>query len=338
MTSPSTRQSDPGPFARVLLAANIFSAAYMDYFAYRNLGYNTPGFWTDRLEGTAPAPDQYRIGIVWLAHLLTAHLHLKLAMAVTSIDTVSGLLAVFLLFRVLERSATYIEAPTPARWFGASTFVLLTLWSLAWLLYLQKPETLPAAMLVAVLLWLWQPSPHASRWLWKALLAVALTLLLATFRADVACMLNLGILVFLLMHRRAPATFPRPAAIAISLICVLIAGGVQLYLARVLYPHATYGAVKLWQLRPNLVHATRWPPFFLFLLPVFWTTMEFIRTKYDRDAASSAFLTGAILFSVLWITIGKIDEVRIFIPFALALVPLTTQLAVLRVTSVSPPT
>jgi len=37
------------------------------------------------------------------------------------------------------------------------------------------------------------------------------------------------------------------------------------------------------------------------------------------------------VYAVLWCTIGKIDEVRIFLPFALALAPLTAEMATLRV-------
>jgi hypothetical protein len=56
-----------------------------------------------------------------------------------------------------------------------------------------------------------------------------------------------------------------------------------------------------------------------------------LRRRFERDPAGVAFLFGAVLYFALWISIGKIDEVRIFIPFALALTPLTVQMAMLRV-------
>jgi hypothetical protein len=48
--------------------------------------------------------------------------------------------------------------------------------------------------------------------------------------------------------------------------------------------------------------------------------------------------TGAALFGLLWIAIGKIDEVRIFLPFAFALAPLTAEMAILRAEQPLPPT
>jgi len=36
---------------------------------------------------------------------------------------------------------------------------------------------------------------------------------------------------------------------------------------------------------------------------------------------------GALIFLGMWVTVGRIEEVRIFLPFALALVPLTIEIA-----------
>ena len=319
-----------------MLIAAMLACAYLDFFAYRAQGYTDPAFLNDRLLGRAVAPEQYRVGIVWLAHFLAVHLHIALTMAVASVDLVSGLVAVLVLFSVLECSEIYRTASVSEQWFGAAAFVLLVVWFLGWLLWLQKPETLPAAMLVALLLWLWQAPVQQGQWLWKAILSVVLTLLLATFRADMACLLNFGILLFILARPGLAVTFPRPAAIVITLMSAVAAAAAQLYLMQIVYPHANYGRVKLWQLWPNMKHASRWPPFVLFLLPLFWMGVQAARRRFDRDPAGLAFLTGAVCFSALWVTIGKIDEVRIFMAFALALAPLTAQMAMLRVSTASP--
>ena len=50
-------------------------------------------------------------------------------------------------------------------------------------------------------------------------------------------------------------------------------------------------------------------------------------------AAGAAMLAGAAIYAVLWVTIGKIDEVRIFLPLALGLAPLTAEMAMLHVSS-----
>ncbi len=40
--------------------------------------------------------------------------------------------------------------------------------------------------------------------------------------------------------------------------------------------------------------------------------------------------TAAIIFLGMWVVVGRLGEVRIFMPFALALAPLTVELAVQR--------
>jgi hypothetical protein len=336
----AVRREVPGPerTTRVLLLATILGASYLDFFGYRAEGFPAEQAWIDRIQGLAPAPEQYRIATVWLAHALVVHLHIQLRMAFASIDLVCCLVAVLVLFGVLERSIAYRDASPLGRWLGAAVFVLLIDWFLAWLLWLQKPETLPSAMFVALMLWLWQPAREAARPTARAVALIALSLLLATVRADVACLLNAGILLFVLTQPALPLSLPRPIAASVSLAGALAAGIVQLYLMLVAYPHANYGRVKVAQLIPNLVHATRWPPFVLFLLPLAWMAVQLARRRYTRDTAGLAFLTGAALFGLLWISIGEIDEVRIFLPFAFALAPITAEMAILRAEQPVPPT
>ena len=164
----------------------------------------------------------------------------------------------------------------------------------------------------------------------KAVVIFLLSLALATFRADAACLLNAGIVLFALM-RRGELALGRSAAVITAGLSALAAGGLQLWLMLVVFPQANYGHVKMWQLWPNLKHGTRWPPFAIFLLPLLWMVVQGLRRRFVRDPASVAFLWGAALYFALWITIGKTDEVRIFLPFAFALTPLTVQMAMLRV-------
>jgi hypothetical protein len=276
---------------------------------------------------------------------MVVRLHIAPTMALASIDGVCGLVAVLVLFGVLVRTEVYREASVAVRWFGAAAFVLLMQWFLAWLLWLQKPETLPAAMCLALMLRLWEAradvEPTSQRrdvghpvfhWIWKVVALVGLTALLSTFRADAACLLSFGVLLFVVLQRE-PLSLPRPAAMGTALLCALLAAAAQLWLMRVAFPQANYGRVKMWQLWPNVKHGTRWPPFLVFLLPLFWMAGQVVRRRFVRDANGVAFLFGAAFFMVLWVTIGKIDEVRIFLPFAFVLAPLTVEMAMLRVGS-----
>jgi hypothetical protein len=54
------------------------------------------------------------------------------------------------------------------------------------------------------------------------------------------------------------------------------------------------------------------------------------RRRYQAEASGIAMLMGAGVFFAMWITAGRIKEVRIFLPFALALAPVTVELAMQR--------
>jgi hypothetical protein len=326
---PVESANGPRRTARAMLVAAMLATDYLDYFAYKAGGFGAADALDDRLLGHAPAPEQYRIGLYFAAHWLAVHLGVTPAMALALLDGTAGLVAVLLLFGVLERTQTYARASHALQWFGAAAFVLLIVWSTGWIFWLQKPETLPATALVAGMVWLWEPRQRRL-WLVAAGLLV-LTLVLATFRADLACLLNAGILLYALSRQEPGLALPRVAAVATAALGGLTAGGIQLGLMRAVYPQAGYGRVKLWQLRPNLVHATRWPPFVLFLLPLGWLLVRGIRRGFPSEPVGRALLCGALLYGALWITIGKIDEVRIFLPFAFALAPMTVAAAMQRV-------
>jgi hypothetical protein len=332
----------PGRSARVMLVAAVLATDYLDFFKYKAEGFAAPGSLDDRLLGHAVAPEQYRMGIYLVAHWMVTHLHIAPTMAFASLDGVAGLIAVLLVFGVFERTAIYARACRTLQWFGAAAFVLVVVWWLGWLLWLQKPETLPAAAFVAAMLWLWERptrdgetvtdgAPSRLRGWLTAVGLVSLTAVLATFRADTACLLNVGVLAYVLATRSPGLALGRAAATVTAALGALAAGGIELWLMRVVYPQANYGRVKMWQLRPNFIHGTRWPPFVLFLLPLLWMLARGVRRGFARDAAGRAFLAGAVVYAALWVTIGKVDEVRIFLPFALALAPLTVEMAMQRV-------
>jgi hypothetical protein len=321
----------------VLLVGGVLSACYADFWAYRAAGLGQPGVWDDLLQGRGAAPEQYRIGVVWAAKSLAGLWGWKLPAVLAGIDALCGVVAVLMLVRVFERTTVFRRAEPLMQWFGTAAFVVVTAWPLAWLLWLQKPETLPTAMFVAAMVGLWQGDPRSENpdlghpgW-WTAIGLVGLSVGLATFRADVAVAVNLGVLVWTAMRRRPGLALGRAAAMATSAAGVLLAGGMQLWLMRVAYPQASYGRVKLWQLVPNLHHATRWPAPVLFCLPLAWMAWQVGRRRgLGEDGVGMAMLVAGAIYALLWVTVGKVDEVRIFLPMALALAPLTAEMAMLR--------
>jgi hypothetical protein len=131
-------------------------------------------------------------------------------------------------------------------------------------------------------------------------------------------------------RQRGGLSLPRGVAIVTGVAGGLLAVGVQVWLVKVAFPQAHYGLIKFWQFWPNLHHASRWPPFFTFCLPVGWAAWWVWKRRFSGDIAGLGIVFGAGMFFVLWSLIGKWDEVRVFLPFALALAPMTAEMVILR--------
>jgi hypothetical protein len=84
------------------------------------------------------------------------------------------------------------------------------------------------------------------------------------------------------------------------------------------------------QLFTNLKTPREQIPFLLFLLPCGWTLVTQVRRRYRVDSGLIAMLVGAVIFLGMWVSVGRIEEVRIFLPFAMALIPLTIEVAMQR--------
>jgi hypothetical protein len=136
----------------VLLSLIVLSAGFPDYWSYSQTFYREPGIWMDVVSGTAHAPGQYRVGVIDTAYFLARHTHLGLRHTLAFVDVIAGLIAVFTLFLVLRRSPVYRRASQAAEWFGAASFVVPVQFYLAWLLWYQKPETLPTAAMLSLAL------------------------------------------------------------------------------------------------------------------------------------------------------------------------------------------
>jgi hypothetical protein len=251
----------------------------------------------------------------------------------TAIDVVCGFIAVFALFLVLRRSAVYSEASLERQWFGAAAFLVLVQFYLAWLLWYQRPETLPTAALLAmtlVLLTVKLPFPGALASIVAVVGFLVLAVVQGFVRADVAFALHVGILLVCLTPAGRGFALSRGMQAATSVIAVVVTLGIQYELMKRLYPQANYGNTPMLQLFLNLKAPVGYLPFFVFLVPVAWTGLMLVRRGYYTDSAGLGMFTAALTFLGMWVTVGRIREVRIFMPFALALAPLTVELAMQR--------
>jgi hypothetical protein len=323
----------PKKVVNVLLAAIVLSTGFLDYWAYSEAFYRQPKIWMDVVWGTGNAPNQYRIGVIDTAFFLARHLHVGMRHTLALLDLISGTIAVFALFLVLERSAVYRRASVATQWFGAGSFIALVQFHMAWLLWYQRPETLPATALVALTLLLIadrSPGPGDAERAWTIVGLLVLALAQGFVRADVGFALHLGILAVSLTSIGEGFALGRRVQALTSVGAMLLVLGIQYYLMKKVYPQANYGDTQVVQLLFNLKSPSGYAPFLIFLLPTGWTAVMLWRRRYLAGSAEIATFAGAAIFFVMWVMVGRIKEVRIFLPFALGLAPLTVEFAMQR--------
>jgi hypothetical protein len=206
----------------------------------------------------------------------------------------------------------------------------------AWVDSFFRPETLPTVGFVALMVWLWsswKTGQSRSKEFGIALALIAASFLEAWIRADVAAALNAGMLLACVGWRGKRVATGRAWKIVVGALCVGTAAAVQLYLMKVRYPHATYGPIPVLMIRHSWRRPLNLPPFICFMVPVVWTFVQFWRQRlaWSGDEVDSGLVIAGVMYLLLWGVMGKLNEVRIFVPFALALAPLTVDLALRRI-------
>jgi hypothetical protein len=328
------KQISPRRFTWVLSVAFLVGLCSRGYGNYNQTLKSAPEVWTKVLAGTADAPEQYRVGVIFAADWMTRVLPLRLSQAFGILDLLGSVIAVLLLYELLRRSRAFQAASLPLQWFGSAAFLMLTFYLLDWSDWYQRVTTLPTACLVALMLWLWTPSPAHSKRLPHWLVAVgffAIAVAQAFVRADIALVICLGVWIVSLARSSPHLSLPRGLAIFVSFVTAVAVAAVQIYLMRVRYAHATYGDTRVFMLAADFWRIPEWISFFIFVTPFLWTLAQAFRLRSTLGGANAAFLLAATGYVFLWITLGRLDEVRIFLPLAWALTPLTVELAMRNV-------
>lgn len=282
----------------------------------------------DVVRGTADAPQQYRIGVPKAADFIARHTHLALRHGFTLIDFVSASLAVVLLYLLFERSNTYCRASNAVRWAGAAGFLFLSHFYLSWLTWYQRPETLASTLVLAGTLALASPRFAAATGLARSTRALAMLLLAAIqgfIRADIAFAMHVGLVFACIPGREQGLALGRRLQAVTSVLALLLAGGIQLYLMHVVYPQATYGESAVLEIRQNLTNPVGIVAFVLFIFPCAWLATRVARSRKLPDTADFGLLLGSAVYFLMWFAVGRIEEVRIFLPYAIALIPLTVE-------------
>ena len=263
----------PKRIASVLLSMVILTSGHQDYWSYSQDFYKVPNIWMDVIWGTANAPSQYRIGVVGTAYFLARQFHLGMRHTLALLDIIAAFIAVFTLFLLLRRSKVYRNTSLAAQWFGAASFVILVQFYFAWLLWFQKPETLPTAAILALallLLTIKLPLPETAGRIGAVIGLLLLAMAQGLVRADVGFALHAGILLVCLTPAGKGFALPRRVQAATSFVALVLVLGIQYYLMMRKYPHATYGDTPVLQLFYNLESLQGYIPFVLFMAPLVW--------------------------------------------------------------------
>ena len=304
----------------LLVSGISLSYAFLDWNIYREKFFAHPDGWMLYFSGQIDAPWQYRIGVWEVVKWLHRWFHFKAYDALTLIDVLCLALSLWLVLRVLRNFEAYKIASPLTQWLTTAGVLFLAEYYLVWGHWFQTEDTLPSILFVTLSLALACGEIVRSRVL-ACLLLVCLGGIQGFIRADVAVVLHTGFFLAVLFNGKA-VPLGRGWQTATSLLAALAAGCVQLYLMLVRFPNARYGPEGVFQLMNNL-KPEMWATMLLATLP-FWLLLGLIASKrYRPDAVMAMILTSSLLYFPLWATVGLLDEVRIFLPFAFALMPAT---------------
>ncbi len=304
-----------------LLWAISLSYGFSDWAIYRKKFLLNPEGWKLHLLGGIEAPFQYRIGSWIVVDWMNRLFHAKPYDTLTLIDVSCLLIALWAVFHVLEGSARLINSYTSARWIAIAVVLFLTEYYVDWGHWFQVEETMPSILFVVLSITLVSGKAVRSRQLACCLLVV-LACLQGFFRADIAVVLHAGFFLAILIDKKLVVPLGRTWQAGSSLLAALLAGCVQLYLMLVRFPNARYGTSGLIRFTDNL-HPGMFLTMLLGLFP-YWVLLGLcVSKRYRPESVTIMLLTGSLLYLPLWATVGLIDEVRIFLPFAFALMPAT---------------
>jgi hypothetical protein len=302
--------------------------SFLDYWEYSRSSHAAGvSEWDLLLAGRGLAPAQYRIGVLKTAALLARLGHAQLRHAFAAIDFLCLGVSLALLLWLLTRMQSFRQSSRVAQWLQASMALGCFLLSLLWSFWYQKPETFTTLLLLVL-------SAAAAQWRQRraaaAVLLIVLAALGATVRADAMVAFHLGFLAVCLLPQVRIPPLGRAVQVAASVIALAAAVAVQWVIMHRLYPHAVR-QVAAFQLLRNL---TSWANYLVLACSLFpWAMTLWLAAKRWRalDGWSAALLLGSLAHFALFFTLGLSGEVRIFLPYAMTLVPLTVTLAAQRI-------
>jgi hypothetical protein len=303
----------------------LVSAAYLflSYWDYSKEYYASPTEWAALLHGVGPAPAQYRLGVLFPAGRLAAlsHGHLAVRHTVTFLDAIFLFVGVSVIVFLMRRTLFYRASPFVTRCLLELSTVSLFLYYLSWTFWYHKPETIANFALLSLAALLVSGRLRVP----PALLAVGLLVLslyLATIRADSALALNFGLFVIALLPEGKVLPLGRMLQLATAVVGAAGVLGVEFYIKHVLYPHNSFSD-GLFMLPYNLRSPIDMFCMFCGLAPYMLIVWQARKHWSSLEAWERAMLVASVVEFVLYLIVAKVNEVRLFMPYPMMLLPLS---------------
>jgi hypothetical protein len=263
------------------------------------------------------APESYRVAIPALGRFLVRILHSHHPSIVAGVlDFLFGTLACYLLYQVVVSGFGLQEARLKERSLAVAMFLAFVQFTIPWVVPWQRPETLPTALYIAIALLCLIRSGRSAAW---SAMLLAATAVQGFVRADVPFALGIALVLASLMGDTLQQFGLRRATLAKGIAVAAISGGVQCYLQFVRFPHLSYWpGTSVVQFRNNLgLHNLS--NLLLALFPYLFVGGALAIKRVHLDAVDALILVASVLYLGIWFTVGLVDEVRIFVPFMMAL-------------------
>jgi hypothetical protein len=255
------------------------------------------------------------------------HTHLRHMFAVIDFACL-GISLTLLLWLLFRRSGTPRDASDggsgvgrTGQWLQASLALGCFLLYLLWSFWFQKPET-HATLLLLVLS---AVAAQSKRRVPAGMALIVLAAVGATVRADALIAFHAGFLAACLVPQSRSLPLGRAAQAVASVLSIAAAVGIQFFIMHHVYPHAPR-QISAFQLFGNL---KTWMNYIIAAMALFpwWITLRLaIRRWAALDGWAVGLLVGSVVHFALFYIFGIAWEVRIFLPFAMTLVPLTVTL------------
>jgi hypothetical protein len=251
-----------------------------------------------------------------LTRWLNILFHFKDAtLAVAMVDFVSIFSALSIFCYLAVEAPTSFPGNRSAKLLKLAMFLAFIQLPIGYIYFHQRPETLPATFFIAFALFCLTRANRSPLWM---LLLFAETAAQAFMRADVPFIFGVAAVILSLFPRILSDFGSRSATLLRGLGITLIAGGIQAYLAFIRFPDKHYGPEHAVVLHLNL-NANSLSLLLLSILPFVLIAALVVVHHIRLSSVDALILTASTIYLPIWFTVGLVAEVRIFVPFLLAL-------------------